>query len=77
MIKCCKDCVAPKRHIGCHGTCKEYLDEKAADEELKAKERAAREFYSARIDRIERCKDARVKRQKSSYGYSKFGRKKP
>lgn len=22
----CKDCVAPKRHCGCHTTCKEYKD---------------------------------------------------
>ena len=28
-IKCCKDCVAPKRHPGCHGVCPEYLYEKA------------------------------------------------
>lgn len=27
---CCKGCVAPKRHVGCHSTCKEYLDDKAA-----------------------------------------------
>lgn len=29
---CCKGCVAPKRHVGCHSTCKEYLDDKAAYE---------------------------------------------
>ena len=28
-IKCCKDCVPPKRHIGCHGTCQEYASERA------------------------------------------------
>jgi hypothetical protein len=22
----CKDCVAPKRHTGCHAACKEYKD---------------------------------------------------
>ena len=27
-IKCCKDCVAPKRHPGCHGVCPEYLYER-------------------------------------------------
>lgn len=32
-IKCCKDCVAPKRHPGCHGVCPEYLYEKALWEE--------------------------------------------
>lgn len=29
MIWCCKDCVAPKRRPGCHGSCPEYLVEKA------------------------------------------------
>lgn len=27
-ITCCKDCVAPKRHPGCHDTCKEYFEQK-------------------------------------------------
>jgi len=34
-IKCCKDCVAPKRHPGCHGVCPEYIHEKALWEEEK------------------------------------------
>ena len=29
MITCCKDCVAPKRRPGCHGSCPEYIVEKA------------------------------------------------
>ena len=32
----CKGCVAPKRHPGCHGTCPEYLAEKAEHDRLKA-----------------------------------------
>lgn len=28
-IRCCNGCVAPKRHPGCHGSCPEYLKEKA------------------------------------------------
>lgn len=39
-IHCCKDCVPPKRHSGCHATCKEYLDEKAQFEEDKKKAKA-------------------------------------
>lgn len=36
-IKCCYGCVAPKRYPGCHGTCPEYLAEKAKhDEEMEA-----------------------------------------
>lgn len=34
-IKCCKDCVAPKRHPGCHGVCPEYIHEKELWEEEK------------------------------------------
>ena len=36
-IKCCKDCVPPTRHIGCHAKCSKYLEEKAKWEEEKAK----------------------------------------
>lgn len=27
-IKCCKDCIAPKRYPGCHSVCPEYIHEK-------------------------------------------------
>lgn len=27
-IRCCKDCVPPKRFVGCHSTCPDYLREK-------------------------------------------------
>lgn len=35
-IVCCKGCVAPKRYPGCHGSCSEYLEQKAEHEALKA-----------------------------------------
>lgn len=31
-FECCKGCVPPKRHVGCHSECEEYLKDK---EELK------------------------------------------
>ena len=31
--RCCKGCVAPKRHVGCHATCPEYVKENAQNEE--------------------------------------------
>ena len=40
-FQACHKCVAPKRHLGCHATCKEYADEKAEFEEVK--ERLAKE----------------------------------
>lgn len=36
MISCCKGCVTPKRHPGCHGLCQEYRDEKAEYDRRKA-----------------------------------------
>ena len=41
VIHCCKDCIPPKRHIGCHADCKEYIKEKAElerEKEIKKKE---------------------------------------
>ena len=35
-IECCKSCVAPKRHIGCHAVCPEYIAEKTAYEEIRS-----------------------------------------
>lgn len=36
-IKCCKGCVPPERHEGCHSTCEKYQKEKKAHDEYKAK----------------------------------------
>lgn len=35
-IECCRNCVAPKRHPGCHGHCSEYIKEKTEYEGRKA-----------------------------------------
>lgn len=42
MICCCKGCVAPKRNPGCHGTCPEYIEQKAEHDRLKAIENQKR-----------------------------------
>ena len=34
-IHCCENCVPPKRHVGCHSTCEDYLIEKAEWEQKK------------------------------------------
>lgn len=31
-IRCCNGCVAPKRYPGCHGSCPEYIEEKAEND---------------------------------------------
>ena len=36
-IRCCKGCVAPKRHIGCHATCKEYIEQSKENETVREK----------------------------------------
>lgn len=46
-IKCCKGCVAPKRHPGCHDHCPEYKDEKTEHERLKAIHDQQREITNA------------------------------
>ena len=43
VINCCRGCVPPKRNPHCHGTCPEYLAEKAAYEE-KRKEANRKKF---------------------------------
>lgn len=44
MISCCKDCVAPKRRPGCHGTCPEYLTEKAEHEKERLERQKAQQI---------------------------------
>lgn len=41
IIKCCRYCVAPKRHPGCHGTCPEYIEQRAEYDKIKAVHDAA------------------------------------
>lgn len=55
----CHGCVAPKRHVGCHGTCPEYHDWKATEQIKKDAERKRREdeaamFRSFRSRKIQR-----------------------
>ena len=58
-IKCCKDCVAPKRHPGCHGSCDAYIAEKAEYERLKAvyeKDRkVTNEIYASRSKKVDQA----------------------
>ncbi len=42
-ISCCKDCTPPKRRIGCHGYCEEYIKEKVVLEQIREKERKWKE----------------------------------
>ena len=59
VIKCCKECVAPKRHPGCHGTCEEYLAERAEYEKQKEiydhSRRVRSELYNQRAIRVSKA----------------------
>ena len=39
---CCKECKPPKRAVGCHGHCKEYLDSKEEHEKRLDQDRRIR-----------------------------------
>ena len=54
-IVCCRHCVAPKRHIGCHATCPEYIVERAKNEKE----------YEARIKRHDQDSDFYTVRARS------------
>lgn len=65
-ISCCRYCVAPKRHPGCHAHCPEYIAEKAEHDAEKA-ERDKRK-------RIEYNLDSQL--AKSIYNSMRISRKK-
>lgn len=60
-IKCCKDCVAPKRYPGCHGVCPEYIHEKALWEEekkvIREEHRRFSELYEQRSEGVQKHLD--------------------
>lgn len=41
-IDCCRECKPPKRHAGCHDTCKIYIEQKQEYEDRKTKIRDAK-----------------------------------
>ena len=48
-ITCCNNCVAPKRYPGCHGTCPEYLEQRAELDKEKEAERKWKEVRGGLI----------------------------
>lgn len=55
-IKCCRDCVPPKRHTACWDHCPEYAAEKAEYERLRAEDAKKRkvksDIYTQRADKV-------------------------
>ena len=56
MIRCCRNCVAPKRYPGCHGQCPEYIAEKeqhdALMEQERQKSKVRNDIYNQRATRV-------------------------
>lgn len=65
MINCCKDCVPPDRHPGCHSTCKEYINQNKKHIQEREDRRRIKNIYDDfndyEIKRIERNKKKRAK----------------
>lgn len=70
MVECCKDCVPPKRHVGCHSTCETYLEAKRKyDEEMKVireRKRLESDIVSTQVQSYYR----RMKRKRTRKGGS-------
>ena len=60
-ITCCNGCIPPKRYVGCHGVCEEFITQKKEQEEYKEKVKAKKltESYhhQASVNRVYRSKD--------------------
>ena len=50
QIKCCKDCVPPARHTGCHAKCEQYKAEKAEFEKQKEYAKAHKTVMLTKYD---------------------------
>lgn len=64
MITCCKDCVAPKRRPGCHGTCPEYLVEKAEHDKQRFERYEKESSYRRKRNQAIAIKVANEQRQR-------------
>ena len=60
-IHCCSGCVPPKRQVGCHVWCEEYLAEKKEHDEIKdtiyenrAKDAMVRETKIRAIEKVKK-----------------------
>jgi hypothetical protein len=56
---CCKDCKPPKRSVGCHGRCKEYMDSKESHaqrtEQYKRERKKESDACAVMLDSMERA----------------------
>ena len=61
MIRCCRYCTPPERHLGCHATCEEYLREKKKYDhdkrEISNKKKIAHDMNTYEIDRFNKIQN--------------------
>ena len=59
-IKCCKNCVPPKRSPRCHSTCEDYLREKAEYEKEKSqrikKSNEEKDILEYQLTQMRKCR---------------------
>ena len=68
-IKCCNGCVPPKRNPYCHGSCPEYLAEKAEYDRLMAADAEKRMIGNAIYsNRSVKVNNAMRRRRNKKYG---------
>ena len=72
-IKCCKGCVAPKRHPACHATCPEYKKERAEYDERKAIE-DKKKFTAQAIATQRAAAVAKATKHKKQHGFQRKGK---
>ena len=67
-IECCANCIVPKRHIGCHGTCPDYIEQSARirelNEEIHKKKMLQSTLTSVSIEGSERTMSRRSSRSR-------------
>lgn len=64
-IKCCRYCVPPKRHPGCHSKCPDYLKERAEYDQKKAMIDAKRkeDFVMSKSDYIATLQASKMRKK--------------
>lgn len=59
-IKCCHKCVPPKRTVGCHATCPDYIAEKKLHDEKREEQQKQRRIsdgvYDQRASSVRRAR---------------------
>lgn len=65
----CKDCVAPKRHPGCHARCNEYIEWNEEHQQELAKIREKNREYNDCFPTYQQ----QCRQQKKKEGWRKYG----